>query len=188
MTRPSFNHTPMDSERTPCKVCASLDRERIVPMLESAALQFGADTQRERHARGMLPEVELTALARTELYRPLERFRRWPRIRHNHVRHDYGCKVRDMTPELQMGNIAFRSVDGGAQLDHDEFETLKAIEAAAEKIQRHPWLTSSAGDCVVEVVTHTAQCELCVGPVVTKHSAKVLVNWCWRVLCREYAL
>ena len=182
---PSYNHTPSDSAKTPCVLCASADREAITKRLEALALELGTTNQRDRYARGLLPEVELTALARAELFDPLVDMKRWPMIRTSQVRHDHDCKAHllpDLTPVTK-----FESHEG-AQLDHEEFDTLRAIEAIAEKIRIHPWLAASAGQVSVEIYTHTARCTLCAGPVVTKHSAMVRVNWAWRVLSREYLL
>ena len=183
----TYNHTPADSATSPCEICASLDRERITAKLEALALEKGSENQRDRHAKKLLPEAELAQLARAELYAPLAGFQRWPMIRAGQVRHDYDCRVRYLTLAQQTDLCKFASGEGG-QIDHDAYETLDKIEKAADAIRAHPWLRACAGKVDVSVYYHSAQCTLCVGPVVVKHSAIVRVNWAWRVLAREYSL
>jgi hypothetical protein len=154
--------------------------------LEREALATGTESQRERFARGMLPEAELTALARPQIYQPLADFKRWPMIRATHARHAAGCAVPEMTPGIQTEMVKFDCREG-AQLDHGEFEILREIESGAALMRSHPWVLASSA-VTVQVYSHSARCTVCAGPVVTKHSAIVRVTWAGRTLAREYAL
>src|SRR6185295_12666870 len=63
-------------------VRTELDVKNMIVWLELEALKLGTDNQRERYSAGLLPEDELTALARTELFTGFAGLRRWAKRDH----------------------------------------------------------------------------------------------------------
>lgn len=149
--------------------------------LEAAAAHLGTDNQRERFAAGLLPEDELLALARGELYRPFDGLPRWGKytlVRVADIRHTPKCEGHDK-------DVVFESCQAG-ELSHDEWVAYRALQAARDIAALHPWL-SSPGAITLEPMGHFATCTACDAEV-CRMSAKVIVKWAGRELVREYVL
>lgn len=167
-----------------------LRAENMRAWLESCALEHGTPNQRERWLANILPEDELLALARAELFKPLEDVKRWRKIEVSHVRHRgekcHADLLGDMTPAIK-----FETVDPAKQpasgISHDEWRTFKKIRDGVEVMQMHEWLRRSGGQVEIRCQMHRAECTAC-RQVTVRNSAVVRVTWAGRVLVREYAL
>lgn len=173
-----------DDLPTAAALRAVLRDKNMITWLEFEALKLGTDNQRERHAAGVLPTEELTALARGELYKPLENWGRW----HNKaftagdVRHRGPCHGGPL-------DVKFTTTGGAAlpPMEGTAWEALKALRHAVNKVNVHPWLMRSHSSAQVDVTRHQARCELCRAQV-TRYAAKVIIPWGAHILVREYVL
>jgi hypothetical protein len=146
---------------------------------ELEALSLATDNQRERYAAGLLPEDELLAIARAELFKPFDGFKRWRTgsgVKSEDVRHDRDCQDR---------TVIFETTQAG-ELSHDEWSMYRTIGEARNKSALHSWFTESAA-VTIEPLTHWATCTSCKGEA-ARSSVKVSVQWAGRVLVREYSL
>lgn len=173
---------------------------------------YGTTSQLERYAADLLPEDELCALAREQLYKPfggLARYSSSEKIKVSELRHQSDCAVFVKESEI-------RRADGGepfspetqkriargiqkyliedaidfetcamAELDKEGWQWLKAIESSAEAARKHPYL--AGGTVVVEPLTHWATCRHCQAEI-DRSTAKVHIHWAGRTLTREYLL
>lgn len=158
--------------------------------LEVLAVKLGTANQQERYAAGLLPEDELLAIARTELFKPFELLaqqgvKRWnkdTRVRLNEIRHERSCEERnDTSPEA----ILFESCQAG-ELTHGEWETYRIFQKHRDIAAAHPWLATVNG-VVLEPIAHFATCSVCQAEA-SRMSVKVTVHWAGRALVREYVL
>lgn len=159
---------------------------KIAELEREALAKRGTDNQRARYAAGFLPEDELLAIARAELFAPFNAFKPW----HNRFLKPHAVKHRERTCR---GTIAFETADAD-ELTHDQWEVLAQIKAAAEIAADHHWIVRS---CVhggadvhkvrVDPLAHWATCEVC-GAEEVRASVKVTIQWAGRLLTREYAL
>lgn len=148
----------------------------------AALLRRGNDSQRERHAANLLPEDELTALARAELFDCFKPFRRWAgRDREaliGKIRHANWCGgVRHIDTETTEVT----------EIGAEEWEALKQITTIADAQKTHPWLAYSIDPISILKSTHWATCSACKAEV-CRSSAKITIRWAGRELVREYAL
>lgn len=167
-----------------------LRSENMRTWLETCALEHGTPNQRERWAAGLLPEDELLALARAELFKPLEGTRRWRKIEVSHVRHrGEACHAQllgDMTPAIRFESADMNATPAAA-LSHEQWEAFKVVRDHVVVMQMHEWLRRSGGSAEVQCQIHRATCTAC-HQVTERTSAIVRVTWAGRVLVREYAL
>jgi len=197
--RPTYNHTRGDSKLHPCDQCA-------IGELEIYAILTGRPDQLERWEVGLLPQDELLALARTELFKPFDGLPRWnsrsgahnATIRWGDVRHKDDCsfhkaKSEDWEPYVErlkaQGAIRFEATPAD-ELGADQWRALKEMTALANRASQHAWLTVTAAGGEVFAVApraHTATCTMCAEEIY-KASALVSVKWAGRLLSREYVL
>jgi len=169
-------------------VRTELDVKNMIVWLELEALKLGTDNQRERYSAGLLPEDELTALARTELFTGFAGLRRWAKrdhtalgekLKHRISHAGAACLNNPDHPDLETTDAE--------ELEADEWNTLKHIQAMADIVTRHHWLVRSHGSVQIKPSTHWATCKSCKAET-SRSSAKVTIEWAGRLLTREYAL
>jgi hypothetical protein len=158
------------------------DRSGWIRDLEAEAIKLGTDNQRERYAAGLLPEDELLAIAREELFRPFAAFSRFStavKVRDRDVHHTRDCpRTRTIEYETTQAD----------ELSHDEWAGYRAIQAARDVAFLHPWLQAAgAGHVTTEPLMHWGSCPLCKAEAY-RSSARVVVEWAARELVREYVL
>lgn len=163
-----------------------LKSENLTTWLELRALEHGTPNQHERWLAKMLPEDELTALARTELFHGFDKYKRWKNIgdaaAERDVRHTPVCDNDDMPPTYVFETKPTHD------MTHDQWEQMKLIQATAEAITKlHPWCID--GGCTVRMTprAHVAKCARCARSV-SYPTALVTVEWAGRTLTREYSL
>lgn len=155
--------------------------------LELAAVKLGTKNQQERFAAGLLPEDELLALARAELFRPFDGYRRWAKdtkVRASEIRHKRDCEEAS-DPMTSDEAIVFETCLAG-DLTHDEWEVYREMGCARDEAAKHPWLASMAS-VVIEPIAHFATCTVCQGEA-SRMSVKIIIEWAGRKLTREYVL
>jgi hypothetical protein len=162
-----------------------LKTDNVITWLELRALEHGTDNQMERWLAKMLPEDELTALARNEIFAGFVPFTRWKNITEldadNDIRHEPDCGVAFNVP-----GIDFRTVHA-TKLDHDQWETWKRLADVMKTIQTtHSWCVNADTVLSAEPRIHIATCK-CKRQALY-HTALVTVAWAGRVLTREYKL
>lgn len=171
---------------TPPDVASAIRADNLITWLELEAVNLGTASQRERLIAGVLPEDELTALARTELFKGFGEFRRFAgrdrtalmfSLKHEGPKGQ--CAVNQETIDLETADVT--------ELGADEWAILKRIQGMVEAMKDHPWIHRAA--CQVDVVssTHWATCRTCKAETCCS-SVKVTVHWAGRELTREYAL
>lgn len=152
---------------------------------ELEAIALGTDNQRERYAAGLLPEDELLAIARHELFKPFDGFKRWrtdsnrgtaTSLRPDDVKHSRDCQQR---------SVGFETTQAG-ELGHDEWVSYRQISAARDQAALHSWHQTLTA-VRIEPMTHWATCATCKGEA-AKSTARISIEWAGRVLVREYAL
>lgn len=152
---------------------------------EIAAVATGTPNQQERYAAGFLPEDELLALARAELFKPFDGFKRWAkdtRLQAKDVRHDKTCEEHGAPTSAEP--IVFETCQA-IELSHDEWKIYRSIGEARDTADRHDWL--APGSVTIEPLAHFATCSVCQAEAV-RMSTKVTVAWAGRRLVREYVL
>jgi len=159
--------------------------------LERLAVQLGTDNQRERYRDHLLPEDELLALARHELFGKFTEsgLKRWDgkkSLRAADARHARKCFVATAGIEALGDHISFETC-AIAELSHDEYDMLKRINAIARASSEHEWCRMAGVLFIVSPRSHWATCDVCKEETV-KSSALVSVRWAGRELAREYAL
>lgn len=156
-----------------------LQVDNLTTWMELEALTLGTDNQRERYHAQLLPEDELTQLARDELFKVFGDAPRWRALKKSEVQH-YHCLGADGR------HVEFETADVG-ELAHDEWENLKLITELAGMAQGHEWLSRSDGKVTVQSQSHWATCTTCEAEI-CRSSAKVSIAWAGRILTREYAI
>lgn len=166
------------------EVDAKLRAGNMVFWLETEALKHGTDNQRERHTAGVLPEDELLALARGELYKPLNAWTRWKNrdLHAREVRHEDSCAGAEQLVKYRtLGGPAMPPMDGNA------WNRLGELRHAVNEIAAHEWLTRSHAKVDVQVTRHEAYCTRC-NKVAVRYAVRVAIPWAGHTLVREYAL
>lgn len=167
--------------------------EKLAELERDALAARGTDNQRARHKAGVLPEDELLAVARAELFAPFNAFTQW------HNRNLKPSAVRHKERHCH-GRIDFETAEPD-ELTHEQWEALAQIKAAAEIAADHHWVTRSLNEAaersgilaanmrsvIVEPLAHWATCEKC-GAEEVRASVKITILWAGRSLAREYAL
>jgi hypothetical protein len=165
-------------------------RARVLE-LETLAVRLGTTNQQERFAAGMLPEDELLALARAELFKPFELLamdgvKRWgkdTKVKISEIRHERTCEEReDASPQA----ILFETCQAG-ELKHGEWETYRRFQTTRDIAAEHPWLARVARGVLLEPLAHFATCSVCQAEA-SRMSVKVTIHWAGRELVREYVL
>ncbi len=178
---------------------AKLRADNIRMYLALEAVKLGTPEQQRLYREGRLPDEEILALARHELFFALQAFERWS-LSHEkpkmvrQVRHVVGCdpERRDYKHEVEAarppGAIGWppgpRAADDLTDVEASNLRTLRAI---VELIAGHQWLVNTGGTVTVSVFTHWVSCTTCDGDT-ARTSAKVSIQWGERELVREYAL
>lgn len=173
----------------PASKVAELEREALATR--------GTENQRQRYDAGFLPEDELLAIARAELFQVFtdptdpDRFKRWHSREFNRIDHKVAhCR----------GRVFFQTT-AADYLRHDQWERLANIKDAAQIIRDHHWVVRSLSlvseetgiakeswiSVNVEPLVHIGHCEKC-NAVDRRQSVKVTVMWAGRSLSREFAL
>lgn len=161
--------------------------DNLTTWQELEALKLGTLNQRERWLAKLLPEDELLALARTALFAPLGEFKRWSNkrdLRAGDLTHTASCP--ELVYPAHERSVRFETVPA-VELGADEWDVLKAIQHAAQRIGAHPWLEHTKAAAAVESREHRATCEKC-GAQAFRAVALVSVPWAGRTLTREYVL
>lgn len=136
----------------------------------------GTQNQVERLDAGLLPEYELTSLARHVLYEPLASLERWEPIRASEVEHLPGCYQR-------LVRFSTRTPE---HLSADEWTLYRQIQTVVEAMnQGH--LADHATRAEVSLVEHVGACGGC-GAEAYGRSARVAMIWEGHPLAREYSL
>src|SRR5262249_22684500 len=161
----------------------ALHKDNLTTWLESEAVKLGTKNQRERWADKLLPEDELKALARHELFKLFaldhKDIKRWIKIRSCDLPHEDACQASESQVDY--------STPPPTGLDHDSYERLKAIRAIADAASKHEWLVRSEAVMQVETRLHRGQCQVCKAWF-SAPTALVKVMWAGRPLSREYEL
>jgi hypothetical protein len=149
--------------------------------------------QRLLWLRDSLPEVELLAIARDELFRPLAAMVKRRRRSVAAVEHPRGpggiwiC-ITAKTPVIRNVNDMIQwSTTPHPDLSKPQRDALDEIQEAASEISGHPWLWGIPSPVSVEPRLHEGACRMCQRKASDK-SALVTVRWAGRTLSREYAL
>jgi hypothetical protein len=148
--------------------------------LEALAIATGSPNQRERFAAGVLPEDELLALARVQLFKEFA-FPRWTAHREHErmkreLKHKPTCGV---APQYKLEACDLDSMTA------DEWRLFKLFTIAAGKSAQHMWLKPNAVS--IDPVAHFVECASC-GAEDARTSIKISIHWAGRILVREYAL
>ena len=157
--------------------------DNLVTWQESEALRRGDVSQRQRWLSGCLPELELLALARDELFRP---FTFLPRRRQKHF-----SSIPHPGSACHWGQdnetfIDWQTTDV-SDISAQAWQQLTAVHTAALEMGRHAWLQASPSAVSVNVREHKGTCRRCTRSTADQ-SALVTVAWGGRTLSREYAL
>lgn len=134
---------------------------------------------------GALPENDLLALARAELFSPLAKVERWAGRDWSKIEQAIAHAGRcwESTPPEAL--YAHETAPIKALTLH-QWDQQAAIHRAAAEIRRHPWIQNDASVVVVDT-TNTATCRQCHGSA-RRNVIKVSVAWAGRHLVREYVL
>lgn len=167
----------------------NMKADNLTTWLELEAVSLGSENQRERHMAGVLPDDELTALARTELFKGFGEFRRWAGRDRAGMRFALKHKTSKANPTPCVVNqeAIELETDDATELGPDEWNTLKRIQSTVQAMKDHPWI--HRGNCPVSIVssTHWATCQICKSEMF-RSSVKVTIHWAGRELTREYSL
>lgn len=160
------------------EVDRQLDDRRIEREFVQA---YGSVNQAERWEVGLLPENELLALARWEIFAAFAGFPRWDKIDAHELKHERGCENYGGT-----GTVGFttRKPDN---LTHDEWAIFKKITTAVSQANNNGVLARYGVQATVDLVEHVGRCSMC-GAEVFGRSASIRVTWAGRPLSREYTL
>lgn len=165
---------------TQLSVVELLQRENLRYLQESTAVrEVCTPNQRERWEAGVLPEPELLALIRDELFAPLE-----------------ACDLLRRKPmqarELHAWSECTRAVDWSTtdnpELTGEQWRTWRRVQGAVNEIRSHAWLEFSPRPCVnAQILQHKGECTRC-QRVRLQQSAIVRIEWAGRNLSREHLL
>jgi hypothetical protein len=161
---------------------AKLATDNMIRWLELEALEKGTTDQRERYHESVLPDEELTGLARVELFANFLGLSRW--ASRDHLRLERELKHGSHT--ALSTNIAYETAEV-TELTAEEWATLRRIQGAAEQTRKHQWIVRPGATVTVEPSTHWASCSVCEAETF-RSSAKVTIQWAGRLLVREYAI
>lgn len=158
--------------------------DNLTTWLELEALKGGTDNQRDRWAHQLLPEDELTALARAELFSGFSDLKRWKNISEleadNAINHADACY--DDGPTIKFGT------EPAEFMTHDEWESYKLIQTAIDHVTNsHPWCLNADVTFKFATRRHVATCQVC-KKAVRFSTALVTAQWAGRTLSREYSL
>lgn len=170
-------------------VVAAMQDQNLITWLELEALKHGTENQRERHLANVLPEDELTQIARAVLFKDFGNIRRpdgtelsrWASRNLSAL----GYSLKHRGDAHSHPHIDYEHCDL-TESTADEWTTIKAVNQVAESLRHHPWL-ERGGMVTVTTTTHWATCTVCQAEA-CKSSIKVSIAWAGRVLVREYAL
>jgi hypothetical protein len=163
---------------------AELKRDNLITWLESEALKHGTVNQRERWAAKLLPEDELTALARKEIFSPFESLKRWRNLSQREadlaIKHNDACQLQ--------APVTFVSLDDVDFLTADEWKVYKLVQACVDATMgAHSWCTDGGCEVSFKLGGHLATCTVC-NKAIRFATAMVTVQWAGRTLTREYTL
>ncbi len=167
----------------------NMQADNITTWLELEAVKLGTENQRERHMAGFLPDEELTALARTELFKGFDSFRRW--AGRDRAQLMFTLKHKTAKALLKPCKVSKDSIEldttDAVGLNADEWNTLKRIQSTVEAMKDHPWICRAGCDVSVVSSTHLATCTIC-NSTLAASSVKITIHWAGHDLTREYAL
>lgn len=145
---------------------------------ERQAAGVGKPNQLARYERGSLPEQELLALARNELFEPFAvPFRRRQRMTATDIHDDEPCT----------GEVIWSTIPNPRLTDR-QWRTWRHIEDTLADAMSHPWMyLSSREDGTAQMLEHRGSCPACMGHR-AHQSALVSIVWAGRTLSREYLL
>jgi hypothetical protein len=148
---------------------------------ESHALETrGTPGQLARWCAGHMPEAELCAIARHELFKVFAGLT----TRRKMTRFD----VHGVASACHIPDSIKWSTEDRPTLRPEQWENLEKIRDAAGKIMQHPWMRLSPPESVqVSVRGHRGECANC-GGFRNQQSALVTITWAQRNLSREYVL
>jgi hypothetical protein len=148
-----------------------------------AVTKYGTLDQQQRYVAGHLPQDELLALARSELFRSIETtVGRWVPLKYTSVHHVGDCRaqVEFASQVLYPG--------GGELMGTSERNAAKSLDVMLGITAAHPWLMrQELAKPTATVFEHTAACVSCSAST-KKYSARVSIPWAGRTLTREYSL
>lgn len=156
---------------------------------ELEAVATGTPEQVRRYHAGLLPEDELLALARAELFAPFSLLRRWSNgrdLRPGNVRHVKGCGAAAAGGPFLDRAVTFET-SAATEITAADHVQLEAIRDLAHGASRHPWCQADKVAFQVEPRAHWGTCSSC-GRETVKHTAIVSIVWAGRTLSREYSL
>jgi hypothetical protein len=137
---------------------------------------YGSENQYERLLSGLLPEAELLALARYELFLSFASFRRWQKLEAGDVRHERSCN----------GGVVTFSTSAPGSLTHDEWATFKQITAAVDAANGGV-LNGEKVSATISLVEHVGRCSVCPAETFGR-AVNIRIEWAGRPLSREYTL
>ena len=137
---------------------------------------YGTDNQYERLIAGLLPEAELLALARYELFLSFAPFRRWEKLEVGDVRHDRSCN----------GGVVEFSTSTPGSLTHDEWSLFKQITGAVDAANGGA-LNGHRTNATQSLVEHVGRCSVCHAEAFGR-AVNIRIEWAGRPLSREYSL
>lgn len=155
---------------------ADLGHVPKVVQVELLLQGHGTDSQRERYAARLLPEDELLALARAQLFAPFASFRRWEKLLHQDVRHARSCSG---------GEVTFTTTPPDS-LTHDEWSTFKRITTAVDAANAGH-LSWHGVTAITTLVEHVGRCSVCDSEAFGR-AVNIRIEWAGRPLSREYML
>jgi len=180
---------------TPMSAVDHLDLGNIVAWQELEALRtHGAADDRHRWMQQCMPESDLIAIAKRELFRPLATFSRLRQTGFADIDHPknsrnlWECLL---TSKSGTANLIELTTLQGPELDMNERGALMRIQECAEHMRAHPWLCVSnrfVGNPVSLLVReHRCTCRVC-GRSISRKAVLVTAAWAGRHLVNEYIL
>lgn len=161
-----------------------LTAQNLVTWLETEALKHGTDNQRERWGMKLLPEDELTALARTEIFAGFAELKRWKNISESLAE----TIIKHSCDPFGTMSITFCTIAHVASLTAGEWEVYKQVQTAVDAtMNNHRWCVDADVKLAITTRSHVATCKRCSGSV-SHRTALVSALWAGRVLTREYTL
>lgn len=146
---------------------------------DAKALDVAFDAFMAAHPRYIdtaLDSEVFVAFVRDKLFGCMDGFPRWKSIAPSAVVHSPHCRG---VPRASSVASSTRAL---AMTEWEQILTVRRF--VTEKIQRHPWVSATVD---VFVWRHEMACASC-GRYVASHTARVVIPWAGRTLCREYLL
>lgn len=166
--------------------CAPID-DRQVQIDRAMLILKGRPDQVARLDAGTLPEQDIAAVARRELFAALDGFQKFSgnwHIKASEIPHARGCIAAKTAPGTY--ETRDRLV---ATLDDIQRLTYGSIDGMVACIRRGPGLVGvPVTTARVDIQDHVGWCHLCRAGEVGQATAKVTVEWNERKLVREYVL